>query len=83
MSNCLSLDVRFFSNIFHYARPTSDMLQACHIIIKDFLKSRLTLLESMVDIEEGKVVTVYMREPHLRLICLLLHLVWTHKALWD
>lgn len=43
----------------------------------------LTLLEGVVDVEKGQMVTINMCESHLGLIRLLLHLVWSYKALWD
>ena len=44
---------------------------------------RLTLLISMVDIEQGKVVTIDVSKPHLGLICLLPCIRGTHEYLWN
>ena len=43
----------------------------------------LTLFECVVDVEEGQVISVYVGEPHLGLVSLLLDLNRPHKTLWD
>jgi len=42
-----------------------------------------TLFKGVVDVEVRQMIAVDVREPHLRLISLLLHLTGTHEALRD
>lgn len=41
----------------------------------------LTLLEGMVDIQKGQVVSIHVGKPHLGLVCSLLGLGGSHKTL--
>jgi len=41
----------------------------------------LTLFESVVDVEQGQVITIDVSEPHLGLVCLFLHFSGPHEAL--
>ena len=45
-------------------------------------KYRLTLFKCVIHIEQCKMVSVDVREPHLGLVRLFFHLVRSHEALW-
>lgn len=47
------------------------------------VNEQLTLLESVINVEQRQVVSIDVCKAHLRLVGLLLHLIRSHKTLRD
>lgn len=60
-----------------------DILRAKRHLGRTKKSLELTLLESMINIQQCQVISIDMCKSHLCLIRLLLHLIWSHKTLRD